>query len=498
MNITKDSEQQVVFDNFYTEKLTKEIVNDLLSKLLTGDYSKDEIEEMFPKELVSEIVKCFISTFKGKQNGCKLMVSGKTKLVIVGDIHGDMITLKRILEKRYCQNNMYVFLGDYVDKRLRGVEVMLTLMLMRIRSPTTFIMLRGNHEDAFINKQHDIFGFHSDCVSYYGSNGNFVFDSITSCYDYLPIVCTINNLYFTHGGIPVDLDKLDQILNGNVPIDCFYDDVVFQTLWSDPDILYEGSDYMNTDYKDNFRGGSSKLFGKKAVDRFLNKTKYKCIIRGHQFNKDEPVFTTPDNKVITVFSTTNYNGSKNDAAVLLVDLSKASTRFDIEYIKYVENIMDENNYLFSNDSDNDDDYDDYDDDVDDDDNDDVKNSQKYHETVIERKLKRLEKKKRELMLQKEREMERDLLRSEMVININNNFVTIDESRIDDSHFLDDIDFADLFPMQKTTIICKFMDNTKDKNNVDIKKDNDELKITEIKSSSTIKSNGEKGKLFDFS
>lgn len=81
-----------------------------------------------------------------------LQVEDNTNIVIVGDIHGNMQSLSRIIKDNSGRDPLYIFLGDYVDKNLRGVQVMLTLMLLKQTYIPNIFMLRGNHEHVDINK----------------------------------------------------------------------------------------------------------------------------------------------------------------------------------------------------------------------------------------------------------------------------------------------------------------------------------------------------------
>lgn len=96
-----------------------------------------------------------------------------------------------------------LFLGDYVDRGIHGIEVLIILMALKINYPKQIIMLRGNHESRSMTTY---FTFRQECLDKYDVE---VYDAFMEMFDNLPLMSTVNDLFLcVHGGISPDLHDI--------------------------------------------------------------------------------------------------------------------------------------------------------------------------------------------------------------------------------------------------------------------------------------------------
>ena len=124
----------------------------------------------------------------------KLVAEPGSELIFHGDFHGDIRSFIATLEwlnrsgrmagfqiKR--PNTYLIFLGDYTDRGAYGVEVIYTLLRLKLANPKRVFFVRGNHEDFQLTAR---YGFLQEVRSKYGRNTTPL--SIWRMYDFLPVV----------------------------------------------------------------------------------------------------------------------------------------------------------------------------------------------------------------------------------------------------------------------------------------------------------------------
>nr|GEZ38547.1 serine/threonine-protein phosphatase PP1 isoform X1 [Tanacetum cinerariifolium] len=236
---------------------------------------------------------------------------------IFGDIHGQYQDLLRYLEiVGYPPSQRYLFLGNYVDEGKQSLETICLLLAYKILYPDEVFLLRGNHEDAKINR---MYGFYDECKRRYNIR---LWRIFTDCFNCLPVAALVDDKIFcVHGGLSPELENLRQIEIIERPIDIPGDGILRDLLWSDPDPTIEG--WSITTLEDSLESDCdiSRTFGADKVVEFLDKHNLDLICRGHQVVEDGYEFFAK-RRLVTIFSAPNYRGEFDNAgAVLRVDES---------------------------------------------------------------------------------------------------------------------------------------------------------------------------------
>merc|ERR1719330_1457721 len=179
-------------------------------------------------------------------------------LSIVGDVHGQFFDLLRLFENGgFPGDSNYLFLGDYVDRGKHSLEVIILLLIYKIKNPENFFMLRGNHECAAITR---IYGFYDDCKKHYNIKTWKHF--IEHVFNKLPFCAILDDKIFcVHGGLSPDLRSIEQIQAIQRPTDIPDGGLLCDFLWADPDKGIAG-------WAESERG-VSYLFGPDVVSNFL-------------------------------------------------------------------------------------------------------------------------------------------------------------------------------------------------------------------------------------
>ena len=233
-------------------------------------------------------------------------------IVAVGDLHGHFLDLLRILQLCGLPGNdpslKYLILGDIVDRGEFSLETLTLLYLLKAVYPTQIFFIRGNHEfDSLCSK----YGFYSEILNEYPGD-NRIYPAFVASFAQMPLGAVIDGVTVClHGGIGPLVKSLDVIRAIKKPVDSFASPLIASILWSDPNEKV-------VDYKTSPRG-TGYYFGQNALLDFLETSQAVRIIRGHECVA-EGFATMFDDRVVTVFSASNYCGvSGNEAAVLVMD-----------------------------------------------------------------------------------------------------------------------------------------------------------------------------------
>jgi diadenosine tetraphosphatase ApaH/serine/threonine PP2A family protein phosphatase len=239
---------------------------------------------------------------------------------ICGDTHGQFYDVMHIFSDSVggfpSAENVYLFNGDFVDRGEYSVEVILTLLSLKLSNPSSMHLLRGNHETINMNIN---FGFAAELKLKYPKDFQMLFYLFQDLFCTLPIAAVVEDqLFVVHGGLGpatsnMTLDQIDQIdrfkdpdydeLKAEESKNPDSEDVVpvgmSELLWSDPNSK-EG-------FKKGARGGNTTTFGFDVTQKFLDKNNLQVLIRSHQMMM-KGYEVGHKGRCVTIFSAPDYCG----------------------------------------------------------------------------------------------------------------------------------------------------------------------------------------------
>lgn len=144
-------------------------------------------------------------------------LSEKSRIIAVGDVHGCISTLKRLITTiKPGKSDQFVFLGDLIDRGGSSKEVIDFLMELASAYSCHFIM--GNHEWLFLDYLENreplkwyINGGQATLASYGIRDGSLMPDEHLDFIRSFRYYIETPSYFFTHGGLDPELSVRDNI-----------------------------------------------------------------------------------------------------------------------------------------------------------------------------------------------------------------------------------------------------------------------------------------------
>ena len=218
--------------------------------------------------------------------------------------HGQFSDLLRLFScGGFPPEHRYLFLGDYVDRGLYGMECFCLLACYKIKYPDRIFLLRGNHESGPISR---IYGFYDEVKRRFSVK---LWKAFIDVFNVLPLAAVIEDKIFcVHAGLSPDLPNPEVINKIQRPTEVPEEGLVCDLLWSDPE---QGT----TGWAENDRG-VSYTFGADVVSDFLERNELDLVVRAHQVVEDGYEFFA-QRQMVTVFSAPHYCGEFDNAGAMM-------------------------------------------------------------------------------------------------------------------------------------------------------------------------------------
>ena len=245
---------------------------------------------------------------------------------IIGDLHSDTVSLKRILHICNFFSNAvnrkkirFIFLGDYVDRGKEHIKTLEYILALKYIFSDYIYLLKGNHDDGTINdgkiklairkpedeSDDDYFLLYLNNLL--KSDNELRLHAINSYLKFFNSLCNIafvNNkdisLMAVHGGIPRPkkgalkyysyINSISDLTNTEIT-DSINRTIVNNMLWSDP-----------WDDEGDLKENSGRFrFTEEHFDEFQDRIKFDLLIRGHEA-EEEGYKKFFNDRLYTIFS----------------------------------------------------------------------------------------------------------------------------------------------------------------------------------------------------
>mmetsp|Transcript_34997 Transcript_34997/g.74573 ORF Transcript_34997/g.74573 Transcript_34997/m.74573 type:complete len:439 (+) Transcript_34997:101-1417(+) len=288
-----------------------------------------------------------LDLLKAEKTLQRVAVPAGSKITVVGDLHGQLFDFLHMLEDvsgMPSPANPMLFNGDFVDRGVWSVEVLLSIYAFKLQHPGSVHLNRGNHESEMTNYQ---YGFANEVQVKYEKKLMLLF---SETFRNLPLATLLEDQAFVvHAGIPGPQERLweewfqkapdeaagvlmrneqvtlqqieatDRVVEPN-PME---NPLVIDFLWGDP----KGAN----GYGPSTRVPMVYTFGPDIAGKFMEANKIKYIIRSHETKSAGHQETVKG--VYTVFSAPNYIDRAGNMAAVAV-LTNKGGNLDPEFKQF--------------------------------------------------------------------------------------------------------------------------------------------------------------------
>eukprot|EP00929_Paragymnodinium_shiwhaense_P042491 TRINITY_DN2197_c0_g1_i1.p1 TRINITY_DN2197_c0_g1~~TRINITY_DN2197_c0_g1_i1.p1 ORF type:complete len:438 (-),score=100.01 TRINITY_DN2197_c0_g1_i1:459-1772(-) len=273
-----------------------------------------------------------LDLLKSEKTLQRVSVPEGSKISVYGDIHGQLFDFVHALEEVSglpSPENPILFNGDFVDRGVWSVEVLMMLFAFKLQHPAAVHFNRGNHETEMTNYQ---YGFSGEVEVKYEAK---LMPLLSELFRSLPLATVLESQVFvSHAGLPgpenriweewfakapdeaagvllrntqVTLDEIEKT-DRNVEPNPMDNPLVIDMLWSDP----KGAN----GYGPSGRVPMVYTYGPDVAMNFLEANGLKYMIRSHETKSTGHQETLRN--VYTVFSAPNYIDKAGNLAAVAV------------------------------------------------------------------------------------------------------------------------------------------------------------------------------------